>query len=227
MPPWAFIRSRGMGGSPMFPQHSSGTIAWSDPRRQLYPPALAAMGIPLDHLLVLHPKDEREELWAAAECMRCRGVSATILSPRRLSRIEARRLQLAAETGGGIGILLRTLGPCEYAAATRWLVKPIPGTRMAQRWQLQLIHGHGGRIGQCVILENSRETNHVRAFAPVADRLPEALPRRRVGTAHHPDLTVGNAHPTHLQLVLIHTIASRQLVVMASNDAASAAFERE
>src|SRR2546423_1093128 len=82
-----------------------------------------------------------------------------------LPALEARRLQLSAERGGGIGLLLRPLGRAssEHAAVTRWLVRPAPGERTVQRWSIQLVHGHGGRVGQSVILEHSRETNRVRA----------------------------------------------------------------
>jgi len=55
--------------------------------------------------------------------MRCKGVGATIAQIDKLSRIEARRLQLATEQGGGIGLLLRKMDrhASIYAAATRWL----------------------------------------------------------------------------------------------------------
>ncbi|HEX8524617.1 MAG TPA: hypothetical protein VF669_20340 [Tepidisphaeraceae bacterium] len=158
--------SRGMGVSPMRP-----TI-WSDPTQQLYPPALANLGIDLSQVYLLHPKDEADEAWAVAECLKCPGVGAVIASPKRLSRVVARKLQLAAETGGAVGILLRTTGRGSeiYAAATRWLVAPAPGERTIQRWTVELLHGHGGRIGQSVFLEHCRETNSVRALAELANR---------------------------------------------------------
>jgi protein ImuA len=120
-----------------------------------------------------------DDLWAVAECLRCRGVAATVAAPPRpLSRVEARRLQLAAERGGGAGILLRRASPsttAHYAAATRWLVGPAPGADGVQRWHVRLLHGHGGRVGQAVLLEIDRDSNHVRATDPLADR-PAAAP---------------------------------------------------
>ncbi|CAN5657558.1 hypothetical protein BH09PLA1_BH09PLA1_20890 [soil metagenome] len=161
-----------------------GAIVWCDPQGKLYPPAVAAMGVPLDRLFLLRPKTIPDENWAIAECLRCRGVSATIASPRRLSRIEARRFQLAAERGRGIGILLRPYDRTAnvYSAATRWLVSPQRGLRTVQRWRIELIHGHGGQIGQAVILEHHRETNSIqilplRAFEQLADR-PVPAPAR-------------------------------------------------
>jgi protein ImuA len=155
---------------------SGGYVVWSDPRSELYPPALAAMGLSLDRLLVLRTADPADELWGVAECLRCEGVAATIASPERLSRVQARRLQLAAEHGGGVGILLRQGGrsAVHYAAATRWRVDPTKGEVGVQCWRVELIHGHGGRIGVPVIVEACRETNHVRAIDAVAGRSAEA-----------------------------------------------------
>jgi protein ImuA len=156
-------------------------IIWCDPRKRLYPPALASLGIDLANLYVLHPRDEADEAWAVAECLRCKGVGAVIASPERLSRIAARKLQLAAETGQSAAILLRRIGPGSniYAAATRWLVMPHPGERTIRRWKIQLVHGHGGRIGQSVFLEHCRETGVVRAAAELADR-PAAPPDQKI-----------------------------------------------
>src|SRR5438105_1585322 len=147
-------------------------IVWSDPQRRLYPPAIAASGIPLGRLLILWPKNEKDELWALTECLRCSGVGVALACPKNLSTIEARRLQLAAERGGGVGILLRPASAAStpYAAATRWLVSAIAGERTVQKWKVQLIHGHGGQVGKTVILEACRARNSVRVFETVGDR---------------------------------------------------------
>jgi protein ImuA len=157
-------------------------IIWSDPRRQIYPPALAAMGFDLSRLYLLRPRCAKDESWAITECLRCRGVGAVIAAPQAVSRIEARRWQLAAERGGGAGIFLRPRGRSDsiYAAATRWLVSPCPGERTIQRWTIQLLHGHGGRVGRTVILELCRENHSVRALEKLPDRqsAPTAEERR-------------------------------------------------
>jgi protein ImuA len=157
-------------------------VVWSDPRGEVYPPAVPAAGLSIDHLLLLRARNPAEELWATAECLRCKGVAVTVAAPKRLSRVEARRLQLAAERGGGVGLLLREVGAssAHYAAATRWLVEPAPGDRFVQRWHVQLVHGHGGRVGQPITLEVCRDTNHVRAIETVADRSGEAAATARV-----------------------------------------------
>ena len=149
----------------------NGAIIWSDPQREIFPPALAANGIDLERLYLLRPKLS-DQTWAVAECLRCKGVGAVVAWLPSLSRIEARRLQLAAEQGGGVGIFLRPPGRDAqiYAAATRWLVRPAPGERTIQRWNIQLLHGHGGRLGNTVTLEYRRENHLVRAIQTVAHR---------------------------------------------------------
>lgn len=155
--------------------HTAPPVVWSDPRGEVYPPALAALGFDLTRTFLLRTACDADEAWAVAECLRCRGVGAVIAaSPptRRMSRIEARRLQLAAERGGSVGILLRQAGRGDdvYAAATRWKVSPHPGERTVQRWTIQLLHGHGGQVGNTVILEWRRETNSVHTVEKLADR---------------------------------------------------------
>src|SRR2546421_6346371 len=157
-------------------------IVWSDPERRLYPPAIAAAGIPLSRLLLLRPKNEKDELWALTECLRCSGVGVALACPKQLSTIEARRLQLAAEHGGGIGLLLRpkSAASTPYAAATRWLVSSMVGERTVQKWKVQLIHGHGGQVGKTVILEACRARNSVRVFETVGDR---SIPAKKAAGA--------------------------------------------
>ena len=152
-------------------------MVWCDPDQRLYPPAIAAAGVPLDRFYLIRPGNEPQLVWALAECLRCKGIGAVVGPVGRLSMIEARRLQLAAEQGGGVGLLLRSIGKvsAHYAAATRWLVEPAGGQRTVQRWKVQLIHGQGGRVNQAVLLEVCRETHTVRAARTLADR-PVAAP---------------------------------------------------
>jgi hypothetical protein len=194
-------RSRSRVRSPAPPPPSSpaffqaGAVIWSDPAHELYPPALAALGIPLERVFLLHPANETDQIWALAECLRCRGVSAVVaaLPPRqRLSRVEARRLQLAAEQGGGVGLLMRSStarSSGEHAAVTRWLVKSEPGERNVQRWRIQLIFGHGGQVGQSITLEHHRDHAAVSAGKPVLPHLTARPVRPAAELADRPAAT--------------------------------------
>jgi protein ImuA len=171
---------------------TSKPIIWSDPHNQLYPPALATLRIPLDRLFLLKPKTPQDEFWAVTQCLACRGVGATVAMIPRLNRIQARRLQLAAERGGGVGLILRPYDPRlpatkEHAAATRWLIEPAPGERTVHRWKIQLIHGHGGLTHRPVYLEYHRDRDpntddpldRVRATDRLAHRPPQAPPQEK------------------------------------------------
>src|SRR5262245_29500175 len=63
----------------------SGAVIWCDPRQELYPPAVEGLGIPLDRFYLLHPKTISDQTWALAECLRCKGVTATIAQIERIS----------------------------------------------------------------------------------------------------------------------------------------------
>lgn len=162
-------------------QKNGGAVAWSDPNRELYLPALSAAGIDLGRLILLRCRNRADQLWAIAECLRCLGVCMTIAAVDRLGQIDARRLQLAAERGGGVGLFMRPYAPGVndyYAAATRWLFQPAPGNERVQRWKIQLLHGHGGQIGKVLLLEVDRETGALRVSAPLADRSGASAPAR-------------------------------------------------
>jgi protein ImuA len=161
-----------------------GSIAWIDSELELYLPGFSAAGIDLRRLILVRVKNRQEQLWATAECLRCREICATISLIDRLTQIEARKLQLAAERGRGVGIFLRPYTSKfsqTYAAATRWLVQPMAGDRQVQRWNVQLIHGHGGQIGKIVLLEVNRATGALCVSEPLADR--SAAPASRSATA--------------------------------------------
>jgi len=162
-------------------QSRSGEIVWSDPKCELYLPALLATGINLRHLILLRCAARLDELSAVAECLQNRGVCATVATLSKLSLVEARRLQLAAERGGGIGLFMRPYCAAinsHYAAATRWLIQPQSGDDRTQRWSVELLHGHGGRIGQVVLLEADRDTRALRISKTLADRQTTPTPAR-------------------------------------------------
>jgi protein ImuA len=78
-----------------------------DRRRTFYPPAAIAWGFDLTSLLILQPADDAAELWAIDQALRCSGVGAVYAPCGALDVRDFRRLQLAAEAGGTLGILLR------------------------------------------------------------------------------------------------------------------------
>jgi protein ImuA len=82
-------------------------LVWIAPPHLPYPPALAGHGLPLAQLLQVHVREAREVAWAAEQALRCPAVGAVLAWPGLLDDRAVRRLQLAAETGGGCGMLYR------------------------------------------------------------------------------------------------------------------------
>src|SRR4051794_5691507 len=84
-----------------------GVLVVIDRRQTFYPPAAAAWGIDLDRLIVVHPQNARDELWAAVQALRSPVVAAMWAAIDRLDSRAFRRLQLAAQAGRTLGVLVR------------------------------------------------------------------------------------------------------------------------
>jgi len=135
---------------------AGGTVLWIAAEPDAWPPGLARFGLsPADLVLVQAPRPV-DGLWAMEEGLRCPGVAGALLVLRDLDLTAARRLQLAAEAGGAVGLLLRP--DAEEAGATaaftRWRVGALAGTGGAAphglgdpRWRLDLLRCRGGRPG--------------------------------------------------------------------------------
>ncbi len=137
-------------------------IVWCD-ASPIYPPAVAAAGIDVRKLYLVRPHPGRDEHWALAECLRCKAVAATLAAPRTLSHVEARRLQLAAEAGGGIG--------CSCARSIR--VRPsMPRRRAGSSSRLPALH--------CPTMESALDSRSRRTrrdkSSPFPSRLSGVLP---------------------------------------------------
>ncbi len=84
-----------------------GVLVVIDRRQMFYPPAAAAWGIDLGRLLVVHPRDRRDELWAMVQSLRSPAVAAVWAMVDRLDQRASRRLQLATQAGRALGLVLR------------------------------------------------------------------------------------------------------------------------
>ena len=91
-------------------------IAWIGAPHLPYAPALAAAGVATDRMLLIHPKNHQDQLWATEQALKS-GTCSAVLSwpdPNHVRHADLRRLQLAAREGGTWGVLFRP----ETAAAT-------------------------------------------------------------------------------------------------------------
>jgi len=107
---------------------NGGALVVIDERREFYPPAAVRLGLDLDRTIVVRPRNRQEAVWALEQALRCSGVAATLGWIDRLDDRAFRRLQLAAEHGGGWGLFLRPIEARKEPtwADLRWLVQPLP-----------------------------------------------------------------------------------------------------
>lgn len=122
-------KSPGPAKSPGGPARSRG------PAGYFYPPAAAAWGIDLSRLVVLRAASEADALWALDQALRCPGVGAVWARWDALEGRDFRRLQLAAEEGGAVGLLLRPATRRGHPtwADVQWLVQPLAGKQVEDR----------------------------------------------------------------------------------------------
>jgi hypothetical protein len=101
-------------------------VVYLDPLADLYPPGVAQLGVPLGQLLVVRTTRLADALWVAEQALRCRAVGAVVAPLRTLDAHASRRLQLAAEAGGGVGLLIRRTEPdAPTFAASRLRLEPV------------------------------------------------------------------------------------------------------
>lgn len=89
---------------------AGGRVAMSAPPHIPFAAALVQAGVMLPRLIVTQPPENRETLWGIEQMLRSGVCSAVISWVADASDHELRRLQLAAETGRAIGILMRPAG---------------------------------------------------------------------------------------------------------------------
>jgi protein ImuA len=80
-----------------------------------YGPGLAALGLDAARLILLRPGSADDALWALEEALRCPALAAVVGDGVSPGPVALRRLQLAAEDGGALGILI--LPPLEIGRA--------------------------------------------------------------------------------------------------------------
>ncbi|MFH1109215.1 MAG: hypothetical protein V1790_08485 [Planctomycetota bacterium] len=85
------------------------SIVLIDALGDFYPPAAWQHGVDFDRLIVLRPGNERDAFWAVDQSLRCPAVAVVIAPLTRLDDLLSRRLQLAAESSGCMGLILRSV----------------------------------------------------------------------------------------------------------------------
>jgi protein ImuA len=111
-----------------------GKILWCYTRPDLFAPSLSQVGLSATRVIYVECGDDKAVLACFEEGLRHQGLGAVVAEVARLSMTASRRLQLAAETSGAIGIAIRRwrrqTEAADFgqptAAVTRWRVTTLP-----------------------------------------------------------------------------------------------------
>jgi len=140
------------------------TVLWALGRRDLFAPGLALAGLPPDRLLYAECRNDEEVMAVMEEGLRHGGLAAVVGEVGRCAMAPARRLQLAAEEGRTLALMLRRWRKAVRAplaepspAVTRWRIGcapsaplPVAGVGRA-RWQVDLVRQRGGEPHQWIM----------------------------------------------------------------------------
>lgn len=175
---------------------TKGKVLWCITRPDLFAPALAQAGLAADRVIYVEAGDDKTVLACMEEGLRHGGLGAVVAEVARLSMTASRRLQLAAEGTGSIGIALRrwrrqteaTDFGQPTAAMTRWRVSALPSTALPvpgvgrHRWLVELIRARAGESADFE-LEACDDTGRLALPAELVHRPASAEGWRRGASA--------------------------------------------
>ena len=161
----------------------NGNLVVVDPAGEFYPPAANRLGIELRRTLVVRPHNDRDAFWALEQSLRCSGVAVVVGCLSQIDDRVFRRLQLAVERGGGLGLLLRA---ARFRSQPSWAdarlhvaplspqrrARSITGDAMAaggrgRRLRVELLRSNRGS-SCCLELERTDETGTVHLVTELA-----------------------------------------------------------
>jgi protein ImuA len=169
-------------------------VLWALARRDLFAPGLAGAGLTPDRLLYAECRNDEEVLAVMEEGLRHGGLAAVVGEVGRCAMAAARRLQLAAEEGGTMALMLRRWKKTARdplaepsPAVTRWRVGCAPSAPLAfgeapgagigrACWRVDLARQRGGEPATWTLEAPDAEAR-LALFSPPRDR-PDQAERR-------------------------------------------------
>lgn len=140
--------------------------------------------------LLVRPRTDAESWWATEQALRSTAIGCAWNWTERLPEQVGRRWMVAAEHGGGIGFVFRSLGSARPTnwATVRLAVTPVAGSgKEFRRARLDVLYCRGSLGGPSLLLEWSHATGALRLVSELVDSTPSerraiaaATPTRRV-----------------------------------------------
>ncbi|MCA9157471.1 MAG: hypothetical protein KDA72_04045 [Planctomycetales bacterium] len=212
-------------------QATDGFLVVVDTQHNIYPPPLASHGIDLAKVIFVRPESQGDAIWAVDQALRTSAVAAVVAEFERIDDRSARRLQLAAESGQSLALLLRGWQARQQPtwAEVQWLVRSqrdsvqrVPMQRdpvqRGRRWYLQLARVRGGQAGRSAVLEMEPLTGKLRpaqhyslnhsACTPASQPLPTTqIPTTQSSSHERTATTATPAQPSQGALYLASQLA--------------------
>lgn len=174
---------------------TKGKVLWCVTRQDLFAPGLAQAGLAPDRVIYVDAGDDKTLLACMEEGLRHGGLGTVVAEVARLSMTASRRLHLAAESSGSLGIAVRRWrrqAEADFgqptASVTRWRVSvlpsaplPVPGVGRA-RWLLELIRCRAGERADFEV-EACDGSGRLALPSAVADRSAQTDVGRRRASA--------------------------------------------
>lgn len=173
-----------------------GPVLWCVTRADLFAPALSQAGLDPDRVIYVEAGDEKTLMACVEEGLRHPGLAGVVGEVARLSMTASRRLQLAAEQSGVLGLIVRRWRRAAEAAdfgqptaaSTRWRVTPLPSAPLPvpgigrARWFVELIRCRAGDCAEFTV-EACDEKGRLALPIPMAHRPAQTKPGRRRAAA--------------------------------------------
>ncbi|QDU75878.1 recombinase A [Bremerella volcania] len=143
-----------------------------DPRQQLYPPSLAALGIDLSRLVLVRPTTKRDALWACEEALRSRSAGIVWAQIDHLSVTAARRLRLAVEDSESVCFLIRPHQALQQPswAEVRLVVEPQPSHSESPRYRVSVAYSQGRTLRSTTDIQIDRHRGTIDEFSHPATK---------------------------------------------------------
>ena len=157
------------GVRPALERHAVWAVV--DPQGEFHSPAVQGWNISPESLLLLRPASVADIAWTVEQCLRCSAVGVTWIEAGTLPDRVLQRWKIAAETGGGMGVVFRPARTQRRTswADVRWLVLPrAEASATGRRVRVELLTCRGAFAGGSVDLDVNDATGDVRLVSAVA-----------------------------------------------------------